>query len=362
MYRANAAGRSLAFAARKGTRICEVSADLTGRTVLHYRILEKLGEGGMGAVYRAEDGRMKRTVALKFLSPGALPDPAGHRRFVREAQAAGMLDHPNICTVYGLEETGDLAFIVMACVEGPTLAEKMDRGMKLGEILDCAIGVAEGCGYAHGRGVVHRDLKAANIILNSRGTPKITDFGLALLENRSRLTTPGTLMGTITTMSPEQLMEEGTDRRTDIWALGVLLYEMLTGARPFERPTMDRTMQAILHETPLSPHAADPRLPSEFGWVFEKSLAKARSERYWYMDEFAADLRAIRQRLIPSQEEIVVRRGGAGQAAAATVTLAKAPPPAPAPAAKPAGLGRPMLIGIAAVAVAVIVLLIWLSK
>ena len=337
-----------------------MSADLTGRTLLHYRILEKLGEGGMGAVYRAEDERMKRTVALKFLSPAALPDPSVHKRFVREAQAAGMLDHPNICTVYGLEETAGRSFIVMACVEGPTLAQKMNQGMKLGEILDCAIAVAEGCGYAHGRGVIHRDLKAANIILSAQGTPKITDFGLALLEDSSRITMPGTLMGTITAMAPELLIAEDADRRTDIWALGVLLYEMLTGTRPFERTSMDRTMQAILHETPSSPHAADSRLPAEFGWVFERSLAKARSERYHDMDELAADLRAIRQRLNPSQEAILIRRGRTGQATAVTATLAKAPPPAPA--AKPAGLGWPMLIGIGAVAVAVIVLLILLSK
>jgi serine/threonine-protein kinase len=171
---------------------------------------------------------------------------------------------------------------------------------------------------------------------------------------------PGTVMGTITSMAPEQLMAEDADRRTDIWALGVLMYEMLTGARPFERPTLDRTMQAILHETPPAPRAVDPRLPNEFGVVFEKSLAKARNERYQYMDELAVDLRAIRQRLIPSQEEIVIRRGQTGQPTAVTATIAKAP--VPAPAAKPARLGWPMLIGIGVVAVAVIVLLVWLSK
>jgi serine/threonine protein kinase len=337
-----------------------MSGDLTGRTILHYRILERLGEGGMGAVYRAEDGRMKRTVALKFLSPPAVPDPIAHKRFVREAQAAGMLDHPNICTVYGLEEADGLSFISMACVEGLTLAQKMKRGMTLGEVVDCIIAVAEGCGYAHGRGIVHRDLKAANIVVNAAGTPKITDFGLARVEDRSRLTMPGTVMGTITSMAPEQLAAEDADRRTDIWALGVLLYEMLTGTRPFERPTLDRTMQAILHETPPAPRAVDPRLPAEFAWVFERSLAKARGERYQYMDELAADLRAIRQRLIPSQEEIPIQRCKTVRATAVTQTIAKAP--APAPAAKPARLGWPMWIGIVVVAVAAIVLLIWLAK
>ena len=128
-----------------------MGGDLTGRTVLHYRILDKLGEGGMGAVYRAEDGRMKRTVALKFLAPAALSDPSAHKRFVREAQAAGLLDHPNICTVYGMEEADGLSFIVMTCVEGLTLAQKMNEGMTLGEIVDCVIAIAEACGYAHGR-------------------------------------------------------------------------------------------------------------------------------------------------------------------------------------------------------------------
>src|ERR1035441_3829512 len=332
-----------------------MGGDLTGRTVLHYRILDKLGEGGMGAVYRAEDGRMKRTVALKFLAPAALSDPSAHKRFVREAQAAGLLDHPNICTVYGLEEADGLSFISMACVEGLTLAQKMKRGMTLGEVVDCVIAIAEGCGYAHGRGIVHRDLKAANIIVSAAGTPKISDFGLARVEDRSRLTMPGTVMGTITSMAPEQLMAEDADRRTDIWALGVLLYEMLTGSRPFERPTLDRTMQAILHETPPSPRAVDPRLPGEFAVVFERSLAKARSERYQHMDELAVDLRAIRQRLIPSQEEILIQRGKTGRATAVTQTIGKALPPTPA--AKPARLGWPMLVGIGAVAVAVIVLL-----
>jgi len=339
-----------------------VSGELTGRTVLHYRILEKLGEGGMGAVYRAEDGRMKRVVALKFLAATALADPTARRRFVREAQAAGGLDHPNICTVYGLEEDSGLAFIVMACVQGLTLAQKMNQGMTLGEIVDCAIAVAEGCGHAHARGIVHRDLKAANIIVNEHGTPKITDFGLARLEDRSRLTVPGTIMGTITSMAPEQLMAEDADRRTDIWALGVLLYEMLTGKRPFERGSVDRTMQAIMHETPPSPRAADPRLPAEFGVVFEKCLAKSRGDRYQYMEEIAADLRAIRQRIAPSQAAIVIRRGIGPQSAAPTQTMAKTAQPAPAPAAKSTKLGWPIWIGIAVVALAAIGLLIWLSK
>ena len=348
-----------------------MGADLTGQTLLHYRILNKLGEGGMGSVYRAEDGRMKRVVALKFLGPSALSDPSVHKRFVREAQAAGMLDHPNICTVYGMEEADGRAFIVMSCVDGPTLARKMSEGMTLSEALDCTIGVADGCGYAHERGVIHRDLKAANIILSRTGSPKITDFGLARVENRSRLTMRGTIMGTVTAMAPEQLIGDDADRRTDIWALGVLLYEMVTGRNPFERASMDATMQAILHETPAAPHTADPRLPKEFGWVFEKCFAKSRAERYQTMEEFAADLRALRARLLPPQESIVIRRGKGAPASIATATLGKAPAPGAAvavpakpaaPATNKAGLGWPMIVAIAVVALATICLLVWLLK
>ncbi len=339
-----------------------MGADLTGRSILHYRVLEKIGEGGMGAVYKAEDARMKRIVALKFLASGGLSDPASHKRFVREAQAAGMLDHPNICTVYGLEEADGMAFIVMACVDGPTLSRKMNLGMTLAEVLDCAIAVADGCAYAHERGVVHRDLKAANIILSSQGAPKITDFGLARLENRSRLTVPGTILGTITAMAPEQLMGEDADRRTDVWSLGVLLYEMVTGAQPFERPTMDKTMQAILHETPPAPHVVDARLPRELAWVFEKALAKARGERYQHIDELAADLRAIRQRLLPAQASITIERGKTRLSSAVTATLAKAESPAQPASKKPGSLGWPMIVGIGVVAVLIVVVMFWLAK
>ena len=184
----------------------------------------------------------------------------------------------------------------------------MIEGMTLAQVLDCAIAIGEGLECAHSHGVVHRDIKATNILLTRHGIPKITDFGLAFLENRSRLTLPGTVMGTITAMAPEQLMAEDADRRTDIWAFGVLLYEMLTGRTPFDGPNIQETMQAILHETPRFPHALDPRLPREFAWVFEKVLAKARSERYQHMDDLVTDLRAIRRRLTPEQEAVTIRR------------------------------------------------------
>ena len=330
-------------------------ADLTGRSVLHYRILEKLGEGGMGTVYKAEDQRLRRTVALKFLSSAVFSDSTSRARFVREAQAAGALDHPNICTVYGMEETEGLAFIVMACVDGPALSQNVGQGMTLAESLDCAMAIGEGLQCAHAHGVVHRDIKASNILLTRHGIPKITDFGLARLENRSRLTTPGTVMGTITAMAPEQLMAEDADRRTDIWAFGVLLYEMLTGRTPFERPSAQESMQAILHETPPSPHVVDPRLPREFAWVVEKVLAKARSERYQHMDDLVTDLRAIRRRLTPEQEAVTIHRSR--QPDAATATMFPQAPPKPA-----GGLGWPILVAIVVLLVAVVTLLVLLRK
>ncbi len=330
-------------------------ADHTGRTVLHYRILEKLGEGGMGTVYKAEDQRLKRTVALKFLSSAVLSDRTSRARFVREAQAAGILDHPNLCTVYGLEEVEGFSFIVMAHVDGPTLAQQMAQGITLGQSLDCAIAIAEGLQCAHGHGIVHRDIKAANILLTRSGVPKITDFGLARLENRSRLTTPGTVMGTITAMAPEQLMAEDADRRTDIWAFGVLLYEMLTGRKPFERPNAEETMQAILHQTPRSPSSLDPRLPSEFTWIFEKALAKSRNERYQHMDDLLTDLRTIRRRLTPEQAGIFVRRMQLSEATQSATPAETTPAPT-------GGLSWPILFGIGAVLIAIVTLLVLLAK
>ena len=279
-------------------------ADLTGRTVLHYRIGAKLGEGGMGAVYQAHDLQLRRTVALKFLSPAMLSDRTSRARFIREAQAAGSLDHPNICTVYGLEEAAGLSFIVMALVDGPTLAQRMSQGMALSEALDCAIAIGEGLQFAHSHGIVHRDIKASNVLVSHHGVPKITDFGLARLENRSRLTAPGTVLGTVTAMAPEQLRGEDADRRTDIWAFGILLYEMVTGRKPFERPNASETMQAILRESPRPPQALNPRLPQEFTWVIEKTLAKSRSQRYQHIDDLLTDLRALRRRL-PAEQAAV---------------------------------------------------------
>lgn len=187
----------------------------------HYRLHDKLGQGGMGEVYRAEDTRLRRAVALKFITASA-SERSARARFLREAQAAAGLDHPNICPVYGFEEADGLPFIVMALIDGTSLARRMGDRITLGAALDWMIGIGEGLKYAHEHGVIHRDIKAGNVLLTNSGTPRITDFGLAIIEDRSRLTAPGSVMGTVQCMAPEQLVGEDADRRTDIWAAGVL--------------------------------------------------------------------------------------------------------------------------------------------
>ena len=275
-----------------------------GDAIGHYRVLEKLGEGGMGVVYKAEDARLRRLVALKFLSDRTAADAKATARLLREAQAGGGLDHPNVCRVHGLEEHEGRAFIVMAFVEGESLARRIRSGLKLGEALDIAIQVGDGLQAAHERGIVHRDVKPANILVTPEGTAKVTDFGLALVRDRSRLTVPGTVMGTMTTMAPEQLRAEDADARTDVWALGVVLYEMCTGRLPFVRTDAVKLTKAILEEDPPRPSAAHPALPAEIDAILAKTLAKAREDRYQHVDSLVADLRTLRRRLTAEQEAL----------------------------------------------------------
>jgi serine/threonine-protein kinase len=282
----------------------------TGETIAHYRILEKLGEGGMGVVYKAEDARLRRLVALKFLSATTASDAKAAARFLREAQAGGGLDHPNICRVHGLEEHDGRAFIVMAFVEGESLARRIRAGLRLGEALDIAIQVGEGLRAAHERGIVHRDVKPANILVTPEGVAKITDFGLALVQDRSRLTVPGTVMGTMTTMAPEQLRAEDADPRTDVWALGVVLYEMCTGRLPFVRADAVKLTKAILEEDPLKPSTVHPMLPTDLDGIVEKALAKARDDRYQHVDGLVADLRSLRRTLFFHAANLAQACGG----------------------------------------------------
>lgn len=201
---------------------------MIGQTISHYKILEKLGEGGMGMVYKAYDTKLKRTVALKFLSPHLLADDQHRKRFIHEAQAAAGFTHPNICTIHEIHKTDGHTFMVMEYVEGQSLREKIEVGaFDVGEALDIVIQIAKGLSKAHDLGIIHRDIKPGNVLITSEGDPKIVDFGLAKLAAQTRLTKTGTSLGTVSYMSPEQAMGEEVDRRTDLWALGVMLYEML---------------------------------------------------------------------------------------------------------------------------------------
>ena len=209
---------------------------MTGQTISHYEILEKLGEGGMGVVYKAVDKRLDRTVALKFLASHLVSNDESRRRFIREAKAAAALQHPNICTVYEIDEVNGQTFIAMAYLDGQELSQEIEAGpLKVERLLDLAEQVARGLQEAHGKGVVHRDIKPANIMVTTQGQAVLMDFGLAqLVHGGSKLTKEGTSVGTSAYMSPEQTTGEPIDLRTDVWALGVVLYEMATGQVPFQ--------------------------------------------------------------------------------------------------------------------------------
>jgi len=266
-----------------------------GQTVGHYRILAKLGEGGMGVVYEAEDLRLKRRVALKFLPPAATRSPRARQRFVLEAQAASALDHINICTVHEIDETEDgRVFIAMARYEGETVREKIGRGpLSLGEALDIAQQTARGLAEAHGRGIVHRDIKPGNVFVTNAGVVKILDFGLAKLAGVLSLTETGTAIGTAPYMSPEQTRASDVDHRTDIWSLGVLLYEMLAATPPFSGEHTAAVVQSILNETPPPISRVRAGVPAELTPVLQKALAKKPEKRFQRVDDLLASLLKI---------------------------------------------------------------------
>jgi serine/threonine protein kinase len=227
-----------------------------------YTIIEELGRGGMGVVFKAEDTKLKRIVALKFLPPELVHVLEVKERFMREAQAAAVLDHPNICTVYEFDETEESTFISMAYIEGQSLRKKMELGpLELEDVLNIATQVAEGLREAHKKGVVHRDIKSGNIMVTDRGKAKIMDFGLARTAEQTLLTKEGTTMGTIAYMSPEQAKGETVDQRTDIWSFGVVLYEMLTGRLPFKGDNEQAVMYSILKENPESISSSNENIP-----------------------------------------------------------------------------------------------------
>ncbi len=272
---------------------------MIGKTISHYKILEELGRGGMGVVYQAEDIKLKRFVALKFLPQDLTRDEEAKERFMYEAQAASALDHPNICTVYEIDETGKgQMFISMAHYEGETLKKKIERGpLKLEETTDISLQVAEGLANAHKEGIVHRDIKPANIIVTSEGSVKIVDFGLAKLAGRTRITKTETTVGTVAYMSPEQTRGEEIDHHTDIWSLGVVLYEMVTGQLPFRGDYEQAVIYSIMNEEPEPITGVRTGVPMELERITKKALAKSPDERYQHADEVSADLKNLKKGL-----------------------------------------------------------------
>ena len=294
---------------------------MIGQTISHYRILSKLGEGGMGVVYKAHDTKLGREVALKFLPGGLTGDPRARERFIYEAKAASGIDHPNICTIYEIDETDDhRIFIAMACYEGETLKQRIARGpLETGEILDVAIQIARGLARAHEAGIIHRDIKPANIIITTRGEVKIVDFGLSKLLGLAKLTRTGMTVGTAAYMSPEQARGEEIDQRTDIWSLGVVLYEMLTGLCPFRSEYEQALIYSILNEEPAPLGSLRPDIPEEMDQLVQKAMAKVPVERFRYAGELLAELSFLAKRREAESDRLLI---GAAKALPSIAVLA----------------------------------------
>ncbi len=265
---------------------------MIGKTISHYKILEKLGEGGMGVVYKAQDTRLGRPVALKFLPRELTSDPDAKSRFIREARAASGIQHNSICTIHEIDEAPDGGmFICMDHYEGETLKDKIARGpVPVDEALGIAVQAAAGLAEAHERGIVHRDVKPANIMVTIRNEVKILDFGLAMLSGGTAITQPKAIMGTAAYMSPEQARGEATDHRTDIWSLGLVLYEMLAGRKPFAGDYDQAVIYSIINETPEPPSALRRDVPAELERIVMKAIAKSPGERYQSVREMGAAL------------------------------------------------------------------------
>ena len=270
---------------------------MINKTISHYKIIEKLGGGGMGVVYKARDTKLDRSVALKFLPPHVSADEEEKQRFIHEAKAAAKLEHNNICNVYEIDETEDgQMFIAMACYEGETLKKRIEKGpLKIEEALDIAIQVAEGLNEAHKKQIVHRDVKPANIFITDTGVVKILDFGLAKLSEQAKLTKEGSTLGTAAYMSSEQAGGESMDHRSDLWSLGVVLYEMITGQVPFKGDYDQAILYAIMNEEPEPLSALRTGVPKELENIVSECLEKDISLRYQHADGLLAQLRRLKR-------------------------------------------------------------------